>query len=688
MGGNLRNRLRAVVAPALLVVLPLCLFGPYTIFSGNEAEFSAPFWTLVRPILLGGAGTALMLIVFGLLLPSRLLRPFAAMLFGIGVVIWIQGSFLVPDYGPLDGTAIDWTAQAWRNPYEVALWTLVPVLCVVATRYVGGIAPFASGVLVTMQSLVLLVSTLQADAKTAGRWRGPSDSMFELSRTQNVIHIVLDAFQSDFFHEILEENRQELDRGLSGAVFFADHSGAFPTTMVSIPAMLTGTVYRQEQTLPRYVREHFDDGSLFKSLRGRGWRVDSISEIPYDGKSVSNGYRIRRPHVSYAEYTQFAAWQMADLSLFRHAPHILRQHIYNDQRWRLQTLLGPGDTSGRRHFPVNGAAVLQEFAERLTLSLDGPVYKFIHVGIPHRPVTIEADCDFVEGLRPTRENYKGQTQCAVRRLIAVLDRLKALGVYDDSLIIVSSDHGIGYAPRKFVNDRQTPAGALSTLSGKSMALLVVKAPGSRGAVRVSHAPTSISDVAATVLDVLGVSHSLPGAPALKLAESAQRVRSFGMYDWEDDGWKHDYFDSLDILEIRGPLLDGQSWTLVDSLYPPNTEPDKRVRGVYDEQRSRAGVLYRWSSPHGFFQAPPEARRFAVAIRSIAPMPQTVTFVVSGQVVGTVTLSDQSWVTVKHAMPAPPRPATHWLELHVDPPWRQRGDARTLGVQTRDIIFTP
>src|SRR4029453_9581534 len=102
MGGNLRDPSRAVVAPVLLVVLPLCLFGPYTIFSGNEAEFSAPFWTLARPILLGGAGTALMLIVFGLLLPSRLGRPFVALLFGIGVVIWIQGSFLVPDYGPLD----------------------------------------------------------------------------------------------------------------------------------------------------------------------------------------------------------------------------------------------------------------------------------------------------------------------------------------------------------------------------------------------------------------------------------------------------------------------------------------------------------------------------------------------------------------------------------------------------------
>jgi hypothetical protein len=29
-----------------------------------------------------------------------------------------------------------------------------------------------------------------------------------------------------------------------------------------------------------------------------------------------------------------------------------------------------------------------------------------------------------------------------------------------------------------------------------------------------------------------------------------------------------------------------------------------------------------------------------------------------------------------------------LEVHVDPPWRARGDARALGVQTRDVNFAP
>jgi hypothetical protein len=683
-----RGRLTLVIAPALLAVLPLCLFGPFTIFSGNEAEFSAPFHVLVRPLLLAGAGIGLALIALGLALRGRVFRAYVALLFGLGLVIWIQGNFLVADYGPLDGTAIDFTLQSWRNPYELALWTIVPVLCVAAANYVIRLAPFASAMLVTLQLAALIVSAFSANARPTAEWKGPDASMFELSRTQNIIHIVLDAFQSDFFHEILNEDRKELDHSLSGAVFFADHAGAFPTTMVSIPAMLTGSVYRHERPLPRYVREHFDKGSLFKSLRGHGYRVDNIADIVYDAKSASNVYRTRRPYIGYAEYVQFAGWQLADLSLFRHAPHILRPAIYNDQAWRLQTRLGPGDTAGRRHLPVSGSAVLLELSQRLTTAVDEPVYKFIHVGIPHRPVTLTAECEYVEGLSRAREYYKGQTRCAVKRVVALLDRLREFGAYDSSLIVITSDHGIGYAPQNFINDRQTPAGALSIVAGKSKALLIVKTPGSRGPVRVSNAPTTISDVAATVLDAAGVARTLPGEPALALSEQAQRVRSFGMYDWEDDGWKQPYFDALDVLEIRGPAVDGNSWSLVDSLYPPDVDADKRTRGVHEVQRSRTGVVYRWSSAHSFFHAPPQARAFEIAIRSIAPKPQTVTFAAAGRVLDTVTLRDHSWVTVKRALPPPPTPATNWLEIHVDPPWRPRGEARQLGVQTRDLKFGP
>ena len=120
--------------PSCSSFFPLSLFGPHTIFSGNEAEFSAPFQALIPPVLAAGAVLALALTAFALVLPRGLFRSYVALLFGLGLVIWIQGNFLVADYGPLDGTAIDWTRESWRNPYEIAMWIAVPVLCVAATR--------------------------------------------------------------------------------------------------------------------------------------------------------------------------------------------------------------------------------------------------------------------------------------------------------------------------------------------------------------------------------------------------------------------------------------------------------------------------------------------------------------------------------------------------------------------------
>ncbi len=682
------TRLEQLIAPALLVILPLCLFGPFTIFSGNEAEFSAPFSVLVRPLLLAGAGMTLALVALGLVLPEKPYRAYVLLLFGLGLVLWIQGNFLVADYGAFTGAAIDWTIESWRNPYEIALWIGLPALVLATARYSFNIAPFASGTLVVLQAVALITSAVRADSATPAQWRGPAESMFDLSTKHNVIHIVLDGFQSDLFGEILAEERQTLDRSFSGAVFFENHTGAFPTTIVSVPAMLSGRLYRNDRSLQRYVRDIFQQGSLFKSLRAGGYRVDSLTEMHHDKESATNYYRIPRPYVSYDDYTQFTAWQLADLSLFRHAPHLLRPAIYNGQAWRLQTRFGPGDTNSRRYHPVNGSVVLNELAHRLTPRTVEPVYKFIHVGIPHQPVALNGNCEFTGVVRSTRSSYKEQARCAVVRTAAILDRLKSQGVYDNTFVVVSSDHGIGYVSPTFANDRWTPGGKLSSLAGKAMALLVVKPLNSNGPVRSSPAQTTITDIPATVLGGVGVAHTMPGEPALTLSPTASRTRPWAMYDWENEGWAQNSFETLDVLEVNGRVLDGNSWTFVDTIYGPTADAASRTRGLYQVQRNRSGLEYRWSEPDIFFHLAPGTRSFEMKIRSIAPEPRTVIVSAGDHILGRVVLSDQSWVTLKHQLPPPGNLAAHWVHVNVDPPWQPRGEVRVLGVQTRDIIFTP
>src|SRR5688500_10381761 len=123
-----QSRVTHLIAPALLVILPLCLFGPHTIFAGNLAEFSAPFWLLVRPLLFAGAALVCALIAIGVALPQGLFRPYIVLLFSVGVLLWIQGNSLVPDYGAFTGAEIDWSVDAWRNPYASTLWIAIPVL--------------------------------------------------------------------------------------------------------------------------------------------------------------------------------------------------------------------------------------------------------------------------------------------------------------------------------------------------------------------------------------------------------------------------------------------------------------------------------------------------------------------------------------------------------------------------------
>jgi hypothetical protein len=331
--------------------------------------------------------------------------------------------------------------------------------------------------------------------------------------------------------------------------------------------------------------------------------------------------------------------------------------------------------------------VLDEFARRMRVGTDEPLYKFIHVGIPHPPVALNADCEFTGVVRYSRESFRGQARCGVARVAAFLDRLRALGVYDDSLIIISADHGNGLPPRRFANDRALPDEQLSVTAGKALALLLVKPPKSSGGIRVSQARAAITDIPVTVAEALGVRHDLPGEPLLKLAENTPRVRTFASYDWENEDWKANYFDHLDVLEIDGPIRDGSSWTLRTSLYAPGTDERSRTRGLFELQRSSRGIFYRWGGPHVSLHAPRSARAFEVTFRSIAPQPQTVVIKNNGRTLDTIALKDQNWVTVRHQLSPAADPTGQWVEMFVDPPWRQRG-GRRLGVMTRDIKWTP
>jgi hypothetical protein len=682
------RRLTAALFPALFVPLQLFLFGPHTLYSGNQQEFSAPFGSIVVQLAPMVAAVTAGLLLLGFLIPKRWFQHYVCALVAIGIVLWVQGNLVVGDYGALNGQDIDWSGHAWRNRYEPLLWIGLPASALAFAGQLFPTAVFASRVLIALQVVLLAVTSARADPEARAKWRGAPEATFEVSSKQNVFHFVLDGFQSDIFLDIIEAERAEMDRRFPGFTFFANHAGAFPTTIVSIPAMHTGQVYRNKESMRRFMSADFKDASIFNVMRGQGYQVDAVSGLIFDKASATNYYRLPTPYVSYDAYVRFSAWQLADLSLFRHSPHFVKPTIYNDQNWRLQNTVGrvSEHTAARRHLPVNGEAFLRDLTARLRVGRDRPLYKYVHVGIPHWPVTLDADCNYIGINRASRKLYTGQARCAVRRMSEFMDRLRALGIYDSSLIVISSDHGIAIRPDGFTGDREVLGAPLSDLSGSAHALLVVKPLHASGPIRVSQAPTAITDIPATIVDTMELNNPFPGTSALKIDEHAVRPRSFAVYPWSSASWHADHLPFMDVFSINGKVSDGAAWKAEEPIYAPGLDPADRVRGFYRPQRGGAGTMFRWSSALGYLHAPPDTKRVELKVRSDAPMPQTLIVEIQGKTIDEIKLSDHEWRTLTY--PLPPRtkdmPATEWVMLRVDPIFRPKGDGRRLGVMVRDL----
>ena len=692
-------RLRLVTLPAFLGPAQVLLFGPWTVHATNRAEFLAPFWSLApRWIGLLGLVTGL-LVAIGLLLPPRGFRRYAAGLCAAGVLLWAQGNLLVADYGLLDGGGLDLTPPAGRVPFEAALWIGVLALALGFAGAVSRAAPTASALLVGLQAAVLLLPPLAPAAPrpesggAAESWRLPPAAIYELSADRNLIHIVLDMFPSHIFAEIRDGDRPAFDRGWSGFTFFREHLGAFRTTLGSMPAMLTGVPWRNEMRFDRYARRH---PSVFHALGRHGYRLRSLTahspDHPSDRFPGAEGavrYTIPSPYGSYRDYVDSASAQLLDLSLFRHAPHGVKARIYRDDRWLFQQWIearrGAVATAWRS---FGDAVFLQEFTSRITAAGDAPVYSFLHLITPHPPISTDAECVYPgRRLRLTRAGYLAQAQCALRVVRTLLDRLRDLGLYDRSAIIVTSDHGLALFPAADhpLRGIGSPAGrSLHIIESDATPLLLIKPFGAQG---------PLADVGRPDRDHRLARHpARPRRPAEHPGD-----RNVGPCARSGAAPRADLRALLlgrtehphePLVRRAAPVLGGRAGDRPGGVALPegNLRAGGRsrrpTRGASHRSlggRGRGGAGRR--TPHlrggeyAAFFVPADTGRVTFDVRKAPALAaQTVTVRVDGRVVNRRSLADDAWHTLDYAVEARDADNSPFcVELLVSPAWRTADD---------------
>lgn len=495
---------------ALFPLLNLLVFTPVTIYLANADEFEFGIVGLL-PALLGLAMAAAVLLAA----PGMLLRPagrarLAVVLFTLGVLTWLQGAFLMYDYGVLDGRGIDWQDFSPLVSADVLLWVAVLAAAVLLARRLSRVVVFGAVTFMVLQAVPLLTDLAhERDEVESAQDKAAMSDIVGYSTGRNVLHLVLDNFQTDIFKELVTE--KQLQQVFDGFVLLEDNVAASPHTSLAIPAILSGGIYDGSMPASEYYREAMGSG-LNAALLERGFEVNLVPLMSMRDAPATRYFEVPTPYASNEQLQRMGEGTfLLDVSLFRLLPHELRRWVYREGNWRISNLTyNPASGKGFQH-----RQFLADYIDQIEVRTEVPTYHFVHLWPPHPPFTTTAAGRHAGSVLPnTRENYLNEARPVVMLLADLIARLKDLEIYDDTLIILQSDHGGGFEPDGVAN--------------RALGLFAVKPLSSRGAMRVSSNPTTTADTPATVMGLLGLEgHGFPGRPALAASTGeSERTRRF------------------------------------------------------------------------------------------------------------------------------------------------------------------
>ena len=153
------------------------------------------------------------------------------------------------------------------------------------------------------------------------------------------------------------------------------------------------------------------------------------------------------------------------------------------------------------------------FLDEIGQAESKPPFQFMHLELPHAPYMLTADGAIQEeapgGFDPTfagnaallqhlRDNYERQIEYVDRELGRFIDKLKQVGLWDRSLIIVTSDHGVSW-------NRQAPGRVLTDTNAELIfpVPLFIKLPDQKEG-RVSRQDAQLIDIAPTIARVVEI----------------------------------------------------------------------------------------------------------------------------------------------------------------------------------------
>lgn len=703
--GRIDWRAAAIVSAFVLQVF---FFAPLQVFLNNILEFSVSFSRLFVVLLLVSTALVAVLYVAGKVWP-RVVLPAVTFL---SVVAFLEAKVFLglAQHRPFDGQLIDWSQFGALSAAELATAAMVGVLVVVFRRR-GEIWYSVSLFILLFCGLGSAYSVVSADrtpvrpvsqAKSNASYR---DEFSKISRTRNVVHIVTDGTTGSLVYEILNSDRGPYSDIFDGFTLYRRAAGRYLGTYPSVPFYMTGRAPEPADdvvsSLPfthDYIKKVLTEHSIVNALASKGFTTHGfqIAAIycagEFDSCTAENIFAGKRNLSGGVAGTVASYVTLLDIALFQNTPIVIRRLIFNDQRWLLTRFVTSDDLPG----------VLNAFTENLETTDTSGSYTYIHHMGGHPPIEYDADCNYVGPQRWEYNSTRAQLTCVLAQIKRLVEKLKALQIYDQTMILVHGDHGGPHVPPLITSRTGTVVDAYVIAAANP--LILIKPPGAHGPLRFSDAPASIGDIPATINAAFDLGYDFPGLPLDRVEQVANREREFLVYKLGPEVFTGQALPLVRRFRIRGDVLNQYDWIpphwenleeAPSALFVNHERFSELARGFSRLSEGHGGRSVRWIEGQlaRVYLSFPSGDMARLVLDSYVPPSirgQSVEISINERIIAT--LDDTKLAAgTRHAIPVPddvPRRKINTVELKMGKAVQLDGDRRNLSMVVAYVGLEP
>ena len=570
------RRVALSLAVVGFTVFTLFVVAPFEIVIGSEGSLVYGIAALWPPIV----KLALALLFVGVILVSlfrgKAFSLVLAIVFAFGLCCYVQAMFLNVGLSVANGASVIWPDYKKIMLISTLVWLAIivgiSVVALKSPKRFQGAAAIASMVLILVQgvglaSLVLPSLGEQNDADEgapASSYVVTQEGMFEVSSQSNVIVFVLDTYDTAFLTNAVATD-PDMFASLTGFTWYRNSTGSMTPTRYGVPFLLTGQYPHEDEKWQTYMSERYKRSSFLSEIEEAGYSIGIYTDTlgaeylsDADKKRLVYDKTINIHPTTKSSVNELgAALAMAQCALYRDLCWPFKPFLwfYTDEINQRICIVTQETEFGTVPYVMNDAFWYKELQDvGVSIADSTPAFRFIHMNGTHWPYNIN---ELGEDVGLSNATVIQQSRGSLLMVSYYIDRLKELGVYDNSTIIITADHGTYYQVfDEFLDKTSTPIVIVKPAQSAELDALPLQ---------ISDNPVAAEDVVATVIEAVGGNTDGFGQSVFTEFDPL-RKRYYLMTQCDEEGSDKNaiqYEITGDANDFSNWVLTGQKWGIWD-----------------------------------------------------------------------------------------------------------------------------